>query len=247
MRIHPDPDGEHRRRRTLSVRRRRRRRALPVLGLLVLTLAPAALPRVLVPPTSAFMLAARVQAAREGRTLTIEHRPVALSELSPQLALAVIAAEDQRFPFHRGIDFTEIRRALDDASGAPTRGASTLSQQLVKNLYLWSGRSWMRKGIEAWLAVWLEVFCSKQRILTLYLNFAEFGTGVYGAEAASRRFFGKPARALSAPEAALLAAVLPRPRGALDRGPTATLRARQAWILRQMQQLGGTGYLDRLR
>lgn len=245
MRIHPDPDGVHRRRRAERRPRPRRRRRVLLWLALVIALAPALAPRLGTPPYSAFMGWAWLEARRESRAFRLEHAPVPLAAISAQLALAVIAAEDQRFPTHRGFDFTEVAAALRE--GQATRGASTLSQQLVKNLYLWPGRSWLRKGIEAWYTFWLERFCSKRRILELYLNVAEFGPGIYGAEAASRRYFGKPARALNASEAAMLAAVLPSPRARTPRNPDAALRARQAWILRQMQQLGGVAYLARLR
>lgn len=195
------------------------------------------------------MLGAWLQAWRAGDTaFRLVHAPVPLEEISPALLLAVIAAEDQRFPQHHGFDLQELQRVLQAGRRAgPLRGASTLSQQTVKNLYLWPGRSWIRKGLEAWYTLWLERFCSKRRILGLYLNFAEFGRGVYGAEAASRVYFGRPARALTAAQAALLAAVLPAPRRRDVRVPSPALQARQRWILRQMAQLGGTDLISTLR
>lgn len=250
MRIHPDPDGDHRRRLAARAKRRRRTRWRLFLCLvLVLAIAPSASVRVVDPPVSAFMAAAWIHAQRAGHGgFALRHTLVPLPAISAQLALAVIAAEDQTFPDHFGFDFEQVAAALRETRDGGLRGASTLSQQLAKNLFLWGDRSWLRKGLEAWYALWLEVFCSKRRILELYLNFVEFGEGVYGAEAASRVYLGKSARHLSAQEAALLAAVLPSPRGALGTkvAPSPAVRARQAWILRQMRQLGGVDYLRRL-
>lgn len=194
------------------------------------------------PPTSAFMLQVRI-----GGTL-VQQTWVPLESISPSLRLAVIAAEDQRFPAHNGLDARAISRALDDhRAGGNLRGASTITQQTAKNLFLWPGRNFVRKGLEAWFAVLMEVLWPKTRILEVYLNVAEFGPGVYGAGAASAVYFGKPAAAITAPEAALLAAVLPNPRGLNVADPGPYVLERQAWILRQMRQLGGEGYLDRLR
>lgn len=158
------------------------------------------------------------------------------------MQLAVIASEDQRFPKHFGLDVTEIRKVLE-AEGGPDRGASTISQQLIKNLYLWSGRDWTRKGIEAWLTLWLELFLPKQRILELYLNVVEFGPGVYGAPMAAQRYFNTYGRAISAGQAALLAAALPAPSKMSVRSPSEYHRQRQQHILRQMRLLGGPTYL----
>lgn len=169
------------------------------------------------------------------------------ADLSPLLALAVIAAEDQRFPDHYGFDFDAIEQALEDnADGKSLRGASTISQQVAKNLYLWSGRSWLRKGLEVWFTVLIEGLWPKQRILEVYLNIAEWGPRTFGAEAASRRYFRKPARQLTPQEAALLAAVLPNPIEYRVDKPSPYIRRRQDWILRQMYQLGGTGFLKQL-
>ena len=153
-------------------------------------------------------------------------------------ALAVVAAEDQRFATHWGIDLKSIHDALGSASGGGRlRGASTITQQLAKNLYLWSGRSLLRKGLEAWLALNLELYLPKKRILELYLNVIELGPGVYGVPAASRFYFGKSPASLTSDEAALLAAVLPNPhRFRVDR-PSDYVRERQAWILGHLQRL----------
>jgi monofunctional biosynthetic peptidoglycan transglycosylase len=166
------------------------------------------------------------------------HDWVPWPEISMQAAVAVIAAEDQKFLEHQGFDLEAIDKAWTDAQrGRRLRGASTISQQVAKNLFLWPGQSWFRKSLEAWFTLWIEMLWPKQRILEVYLNSAEFGRGVWGVEAASRHFFHKPAANLNRHEAALLAAVLPNPkRYRVDRPSPYVLR-RQQWILGQMQQL----------
>jgi monofunctional biosynthetic peptidoglycan transglycosylase len=143
----------------------------------------------------------------------VQRQYAPLSRISPALALAVIVAEDGRFCSHHGVDFAEIRDALDDADDlADVRGGSTITQQLAKNLFLWPGRSWLRKALELPLALWIDLVLSKRRILEIYLNIAEWGPhGEFGVEAGSRNAFGKSARELSRYQAALLAAVLPNP------------------------------------
>lgn len=237
-------------RRSRGSTRRRFRWRRWLLGLFLLGLLGSLLPvllfRFVNPPTTAFMLARQWEArgaADEGFELDQRWQP--LSGLSPHLGLAVVASEDQKFPRHHGFDVDAIESALDAGrDGGRLRGASTLSQQLAKNLFLWSGRSFLRKGLEAWFTVLIEATWPKQRILEVYLNVVEFGDGIYGAEAAARRFFGKPASALTASESALLAATLPNPRRYRADNPGPYLRERQAWILRQMRQLGGPAYLD---
>jgi monofunctional biosynthetic peptidoglycan transglycosylase len=168
-----------------------------------------------------------------------------MDDISPQMALAVMAAEDQKFPDHWGFDVAAIEKALSHNEKRPTRirGASTLSQQTAKNLFLWDGRSWLRKGLEAGLTSGIELVWTKRRILTVYLNIVEFGDGVFGVEEASQRFFHKPAKRLTAAEAALLAAVLPNPHRFRADAPSGYVAQRQQWIMRQMRQLGGEGFL----
>ncbi|MEQ8494615.1 MAG: monofunctional biosynthetic peptidoglycan transglycosylase [Gammaproteobacteria bacterium] len=216
--------------------------------LLVLTVLPVALLHIVDPPITAFMLAARVGAWRAGdAAFALDYRPLPLTRISPWAALAVIAAEDQRFAEHGGFDLAAIEDALTaHAGGARLRGASTLSQQVAKNLFLWPGRSWLRKGLEAGYTVLLELLLDKRRILELHLNIAEYGPGVYGVEAAAQRYFGRAAAALEPRQAALLATALPNPRQRRLAAPSAAMRARQAWILQQMDNLGGTNWLERL-
>jgi monofunctional biosynthetic peptidoglycan transglycosylase len=165
-------------------------------------------------------------------------------EISPQAALAVVAAEDQRFFDHQGFDLSAIRDVLRGSrSGERMRGASTITQQVAKNLFLWSDRSFLRKGLEAGLTVFIELLWPKRRILEVYLNVAQLGPGTFGFEAASQRYFRKSAAALTPSEAALLAAVLPNPERLRAERPSAYVRQRQAWVLRQMRLLGGTALL----
>ncbi|CNE49661.1 monofunctional biosynthetic peptidoglycan transglycosylase [Yersinia nurmii] len=171
---------------------------------------------------------------------------VPMSEISPYMALAVMAAEDQKFPDHWGFDMGAIESALahNQRNQKRIRGASTLSQQTAKNLFLWDGRSWVRKGLEAGLTAGIELVWTKRRILTVYLNIVEFGDGIFGVEAAAQHFFHKPASRLSASEAALLAAVLPNPHRFKAHAPSGYVMSRQQWILRQMRQLGGKTFLQ---
>ena len=207
------------------------RAAIVVLALSVALVLPL---RFVPAPTSSFMLMhqARVAGAR------IEFRWVPRGEISQHAARAVLAAEDPDFFHHRGFDFAGIRDALAESlPDSPTRGASTISQQLAKNLYLWPDRSWLRKGIEAWMTLWLELLLPKERILETYLNVAQFGPAIYGIEAASRNYFDKPAAALTAEESALLAAVLPGPVRYRVGNPWAFVRERQAWVSGRAQVL----------
>lgn len=196
-------------------------------------------------PFSAVMVERQLAAWINGRFDYVAHSDwVGHDEISPWMALAVIASEDQKFPVHWGFDVAAIESVLDN-SNEKMRGASTLSQQTAKNLFLWDGRSWVRKGLEAGLTVGIETVWTKRRILTVYLNIAEFGHGIFGVEAASQRYFHKPASRLSMSEAALLAAVLPNPIRFRADAPSGYIRQRQQWIMRQMRQLGGEGYLQR--
>lgn len=164
----------------------------------------------------------------------------AWENIAPELALAVVAAEDQRFHQHWGFDFDQLQKALADSrEGGRLRGASTITQQTAKNLFLWGGRSYVRKGLEAWFASLMELLWPKQRILEVYLNIVEFGPRIYGVGSASRQHFGKQATELTRYEAALLAAVLPNPHVMHANKPSPYVRERQLWILRQMSQLGG--------
>lgn len=197
-------------------------------------------------PFSAVMIERQLSAWLSGDFGYVAHSDwVSMDEISPWMGLAVIAAEDQTFPEHWGFDVSAIEKALahNERNENRIRGASTLSQQTAKNLFLWDGRSWVRKGLEAGLTLGMETVWSKKRILTVYLNIAEFGDGVFGVEAAAQRYFHKPASRLSLSEAALLAAVLPNPLRFKANAPSGYVRSRQAWIMRQMRQLGGESFM----
>jgi monofunctional biosynthetic peptidoglycan transglycosylase len=195
-------------------------------------------------PFSAVMAERQIGAWLSGDFRYVAHSDwVEMKNISPWMPLAVIASEDQKFPDHWGFDVQAIQSVLDGEE-TRMRGASTLSQQTAKNVFLWDGRSWIRKGLEAGLTVAIETVWTKRRILTVYLNVAEFGEGVFGVEAASQRYFHKPASRLTMAEAALLAAVLPNPIRFRADAPSAYVRQRQQWILRQMRQLGGEGFLN---
>lgn len=197
-------------------------------------------------PFSAVMAERQISAWLRGDFSYRAHSEwVAMDQISPWMGLAVIAAEDQKFPHHWGFDTDAIRQALNtnEQGEGRIRGASTISQQTVKNLLLWDGRSWLRKALEAGLTLGMESVWSKKRVLTVYLNIAEFGEGIFGVEAASHYYFAKSAAHLTAREAALLAAVLPNPIRFKVQAPSASVLKRQQWILRQMNQLGGPSFL----
>lgn len=214
-----------------------------LLGLVLLSIAVTLPLRWVDPPTSAYMWLDEQRFQRD-----IQYRWREYAEISDELKLAVIAAEDQRFPQHAGFDWSQIRAAVTQhQQGAALRGASTLSQQVARNLYLWQGRSavdkWLRKGLEAWLTFWLELALPKQRILAIYLNIAELAPAIYGAEAASQHYFGRSAASLSREQAVALAAVLPSPGIYSPLQVTDWQRQRRQWINAQMQQLGGIDWL----
>ena len=195
------------------------------------------------PPTSAFMLAYLVTDSSP----ELQHKWVPLSAISPWMPLAVVASEDQRFPEHHGVDFAAIRKAVSESkNGQGLRGASTITQQTAKNLFLWNGRSFVRKALDASLAIAIDALWPKRRILEVYLNIAEFGRGIYGVEAASRRYFGISASQLSQTQAARLAAVLPNPKVLNATQSSAHVKDRVTWIRGQMDQLSGLRYLQGL-
>ncbi|MCK5917509.1 MAG: monofunctional biosynthetic peptidoglycan transglycosylase [Cocleimonas sp.] len=200
-------------------------------------------------PTSAFIWNQNQLAAHQPKI----YRParyewINWEDISPEIAVAVIAAEDQRFPTHWGIDTIELRKVLSNASRkkGSIRGASTLTQQLAKNLFLWNGRSYSRKVVEAFIAISLELVWSKKRILEVYLNVAQFANVTFGVKASSKLLFHKTPKELTLEQAAYLAAVLPTPAKSDVHNPSDSLKKRQRWILKQMKQLGGVAYLKKL-
>jgi monofunctional biosynthetic peptidoglycan transglycosylase len=164
-----------------------------------------------------------------------------MDRISPYAKLAVMASEDQLFPDHEGFDFKSIKKAMayNERKPGRVRGASTISQQVAKNVFLWQGRSWIRKGLEAYFTFMIELIWGKKRILEMYLNVAEMGSGVFGIEAAARRHFNKPAAKLSRQEAAMIAACLPNPKAYTIKPMSRAVSGRYPWVLRQMSQLDG--------
>jgi len=218
-----------------------------VLVLLTATVLPVVMLRFVPPATSAFMVERQLHnLLAPGHPPPIRYDWVPWAQLSPQLKLAVVASEDQTFPSNWGFDFDAIADALrHNARHRHIRGASTITQQLARNLFLCPCRNWVRKGAEAYFTVLLEVLWPKQRILEAYLNVAEFGDGIYGAGAASQAFFHEPPARLTRVQASLLAAVLPSPRHWSAARPSAFVAGRAADIRVQMDHLG-LGYLDTL-
>jgi monofunctional glycosyltransferase len=200
------------------------------------------------PPGSALMLERKLESWLNGQPIDLQRTWRPWEALPDNLKIAVIAGEDQKFAEHWGFDLDAIRAALaHNERGGSLRGASTLSQQVAKNLFLWSGRSWPRKGLEVWFTGLIELCWSKQRILEVYLNTVEWGDGVFGAQAAARQHFGIGASYLSNQQAALLAAVLPNPREWSPKKPSRYVSQRANWIRRQSLQLGGSHYLNKLK
>ncbi len=199
------------------------------------------------PPGTALMLERKVQSWVSGEPIDLQREWVSWDHISDDLKVAVIAGEDQKFASHWGFDIPAIQAALAfNERGGNVRGASTLTQQVAKNLFLWPGRSWLRKGLEAWFTGLMELLWTKQRILEVYLNSAEWGQGVFGAQAAARYHFGVEASQLSRQQAAQLAAVLPSPLKWNAGKPSTYVASRAGWIRRQMSQLGGPSYLMQL-
>lgn len=193
------------------------------------------------PPTSAIRIARSIEATRAGLPFHAHSCWLSLTNLGPNLPMAVIASEDQRFNTHHGFDFTELAKAVKGKGRR--RGASTLTQQLAKNLFLWQGRSYVRKGLEAYFTGLIEILWPKRRTLEMYLNVVEFGDATFGACAGAARAFGTTPARLSPYQAALLAASLPNPHVYNAAKPSSAMHQRASWAVKQMQSLGGAQYL----
>ncbi|MGH8050017.1 MAG: monofunctional biosynthetic peptidoglycan transglycosylase [Arenimonas sp.] len=220
---------------------------LPLL-FVVISISQVVVMRWVDPFTSSFMIGRQVDAWLEkdwAFRVSFEWKDE--DKLSRHLPIALVAAEDQKFPEHDGFDFEAMEKALEhNKKSKKIKGGSTISQQVAKNLFCWNGKGYMRyvrKPFEAWYTMLIEIFWPKHRIIEVYANIAEFGDGVYGAESAAKKFFGKSAKNLSANESARLAAVLPNPKKYSARNPGPYVNRRARWIQRQMRQLGGPGYL----
>lgn len=177
------------------------------------------------------------QQAFSGEKLKLKHKWIPLEEMSPKMPMAVIASEDNRFPDHHGFDLIEINKAIKERERGRHRGASTISQQTAKNVFLWPSSSWIRKGFEAYFTVLIELIWSKERIMEVYLNTIEMGDGIYGVEAVAHEHFGKKASELTAGECALIAATLPNPLKYNSAHPSRYMLKRKSQILRLMRVL----------
>jgi monofunctional biosynthetic peptidoglycan transglycosylase len=212
---------------------------LSLLAFVALTVGSVLLLRWLPPPGSAFMVHQFFSNLFDDRPHDLAYEWRSWGKISAYAGLAVMAAEDQKFPDHLGFDFEAIEKAqAHNENHRRKRGASTISQQVAKNLFLWPSRSWLRKGVEAYFTVLIEALWPKKRILEVYLNIVELGPDTYGDEAAAQRFWRKPAARLSPHEAALLAAVLPNPKRFRANAPSGYVQSRAQWIEGQMGQLG---------
>ena len=222
-----------------------------LVAFLILTVSPVLILRWVDPPTSSFMLQHRLQSLWDKhKSGKVVHRWEDWRRISPYAPLAVVAAEDQKFPVHWGFDRDSIAEAWQQRqAGVRYRGASTITQQVAKNLFLWNGKNFVRKGIEAYFTLLIELLWPKRRILEVYLNVAEFGKGVYGIGAASRRYFHRTPRKLRRYDCALLATVLPSPKRMRLDSPSEYMYRRAEWILGEMNRLERIGtrpYLYRL-
>jgi monofunctional biosynthetic peptidoglycan transglycosylase len=191
-------------------------------------------------PITPLMLIRCVEQKMDGKTMKLSKDWVSLEEIAPSLQLAVVCSEDQNYLKHNGFDFEAIEKAMDyNETHKRTRGASTISQQTAKNVFLWPGRSYIRKGFEVYFTFLIETIWNKERIMEVYLNVIEMGDGVYGAQAASKTFFNKDAKHISKSEAATIAAVLPNPIRFNAGKPSSYIQGRRSWIMNQMNMWGG--------
>lgn len=191
-------------------------------------------------PVTPLMLIRCIEQKIDGDEMKLNKTWKPLEEISPNLQLAVFCCEDQNFLKHYGFDIVAIKEAIKhNKKSKRKRGASTISQQVAKNVFLWEGRNWIRKGFEFYFTILIETFWSKERIMEVYLNVVELGKGVYGAEAASQEFFKKPAAKITKYQAATLAVVLPSPRKYNAKKPGSYLQGRIKWTLKQMRMWGG--------
>lgn len=196
------------------------------------------------PITSSIMIQRQIGGLFKGEFELVKYHWVSYDDVSKYMPIAIVAAEDQNFPNHFGFDFKQIEKALkENKRGRRIRGASTISQQVAKNLFLWEGKSFVRKGVEAYFTLLIELLWDKERILEVHMNIAEMGDKIFGVGTASVAYFKIPAAKLSIRQAALLAAVLPNPKKYSAVKPTGYVRGRQNWIVRQINSLGGPEYL----
>jgi monofunctional biosynthetic peptidoglycan transglycosylase len=207
--------------------------------IIVLTIVSTILFRWLPVPVTPLMIIRCAEQKSDGKDMVLKHDWVSMDEISPKLQLAVVCSEDQNYLKHYGFDWGAIEKAMkSNESGKKLRGGSTISQQTAKNVFLWPGRSYVRKGLEAYFTLLIETFWSKERIMEVYLNSIEMGNGVYGAEAAAQYWFKKPAKSLNKDECAAIASILPNPRKYNANPASAYITKRKAWIKQQMNFWG---------
>lgn len=213
------------------------------LGLIILSVALVLLFKWVPVPITPLMVIRNIEQHQKGLSVTWEHDWVPIEKISPNLQLAVICSEDQNFLKHKGFDIEAIEKALENnKKGKRIKGASTISQQTAKNVFLWPTRSWLRKGLEAYFTFLIELTWSKERIMEVYLNSIEMGNGIYGAEAAAKYWYGKSAAKLTAMEAASIAAILPSPMRYKAKPASNFIAGRKQWIVRQMGYFGPLDY-----
>lgn len=199
-------------------------------------------------PITPLMVIRNIEQIGDGKGIVMEHDWVSLEEISPKLQLAVVCSEDQNYLKHFGVDWGAIQKAMkENEKGKRVRGGSTITQQTAKNVFLWQGRSYLRKGLELWFTLLIEVFWSKERIMEVYLNSIEMGNGIYGAEAASQHWFHKSAKKLTKDEAAAIAAILPNPIRYKANPASSYISQRKAWIKQQMNFWGNTLDYDKYK
>ena len=199
------------------------------------------------PVTSSIMIQRQISGLFDGEFELVKYHWVDYDDISKFMPIAIVAAEDQNFPIHFGFDFKQIEKALkENKRGRRVRGASTITQQVAKNLFLWEGKSFIRKGIEAYFTLLIELLWDKKRILEVHMNIAEMGDKIFGVGTASVVYFKKPSSKLTISQAALLAAILPNPKRYSAVKPSGYVRGRQSWIIRQINSLGGADYLKEL-
>lgn len=216
-----------------------------IVSFFVLSILSTLLFRFVPVPVTPLMIIRSMEQVAEGKMPKIKKDWKSIDDISQNLILAVIASEDQKFAEHFGFDFKAIEKVVKQNEklkkrGKPIKGGSTISQQCAKNVFLFPQRSYIRKAFEVYFTFLIELFWSKERIMEVYLNVIEMGDGIYGAQAASKSFFKKEAKNLSASEAALIAAVLPNPRKWNAGNPTKYITKRKNWILKQMSHLRGS-------
>jgi monofunctional glycosyltransferase len=212
-------------------------------GFLLLSIGITLIYRFIPPPITPLMVIRLVEQKKSGEPLRLRKDWVRMKKISPYLPHAVIASEDQNFLEHKGFDFKSIRKAREyNKKGKRIRGASTISQQTAKNVFLWPKRSWLRKGLEVYFTMLIEGLWGKKRIMEVYLNVIETGNGIYGVDKASEIYFNRSAGDLSKPQAALIAVCLPNPRKFNPAKPSTYIYGRQAWAMRQMSYIDGALY-----